>query len=132
MYIAIVVTADGSQTYVALINGDCTFAANNYTHHASGSWATEWVKLSGEFNGDGKTDFYISNTDTSNGWRTYVALGNGDGTFAPKNYTQHASGSWATAWLKLSGNFTGDGKSDVYISKTDPSNGWRTYVALGN
>ena len=119
----------GWRTECALGKGDGTFEPFVSTTHSSGSWGGDWVKLPGDYNGDGLTDVCISITYTG-GWRTECALGKGDGTFEPFVSTTHSSGSWGGDWVKLPGDYNGDGLTDVCISITY-TGGWKTECALG-
>ncbi|MBZ5616745.1 MAG: VCBS repeat-containing protein, partial [Acidobacteriia bacterium] len=80
------------------------------------------VWLTGDFNGDGKTDILhaVENTDYANVW-----LSNGDGTFKVTSFSPWPgyaipNGVW------LTGDFNGDGKTDVLhaVQDTDYANVW--------
>ncbi len=65
----------------------------------------------GDFNGDGKPDLIVSN---SNGGSVSVLLGNGDGSFqAPMN-----SSLGITPGALAVGDFNGDGKADVAVANS--------------
>ncbi len=66
-----------------------------------------WNLLAGDFNGDGKTDFMLTNPNNN---KRYVCLSNGDGTFKIV-YTVDASGVLNCGVISA-GDFNGDGKTD--------------------
>jgi hypothetical protein len=76
----------------------------------------------GDFNGDGLTDFYAYKSDQdlqSTGSNTdFVHLSNGDGTFTE---TTLASGNHSFAGHKVlaSGDFNGDGLTDLFLARTN-------------
>src|SRR5256714_1279887 len=117
---------------VAFSNGDGTFNITNLPIANLAGWATtpKVKALTGDFNGDGKTDVALTGRS---GWTTLpVAFSNGDGTFNVTNLPITNFAGWATtANVKaLVGDFNGDGKTDVAL--TGPS-GWTTLpVAFSN
>jgi heme exporter protein D len=108
----------GTTQYVFLSNGDGNFTAVVNTN--PGSWnfnlptPQNFRPISGDFNGDGKSDFMIMG-----GLYQYVFLSNGDGTFTAVQNTN--PGSWnfnlptPDDFIAIGGDFDGDGKSDFMI-----------------
>jgi astacin (peptidase family M12A)/VCBS repeat protein/uncharacterized protein DUF5648/FG-GAP repeat protein len=86
--------------------------------------------LSGDFDGDGKTDIALTG---GLGWSTLpIARSDGDGTFTVTNTVVGDFAGWATApgVQVLTGDFNSDGCTDVAL--TGPS-GWSTLpLALSN
>ena len=75
---------------------------------------TRWVPVpsaivTGDFNGDGRTDLAVANSD-DNG--VSVLLGNGDGTF--QTQVTYAVGSDPVALV--AGDFNGDGRTDLAVA----------------
>ncbi len=123
------VTLDGSGTVTggtALPAMDINYqqTVNDFIQiqYSLNHWNGARVAAQGDFNGDGKSDFlltdssdsgYIVNPNTA----TYVHLSNGDGTFTQIQYSLN---HWNGARVAAQGDFNGDGKSDFLL--TDSSN----------
>jgi RHS repeat-associated protein len=74
---------------------------------------TGYTILSGNFNGDGKSDIYMFNGSTGD---NKIWVNNGDGTF-PDNYTWQFISGLGAGYVAQLGDFNGDGKTDVYMFK---------------
>ncbi|WP_315799375.1 MULTISPECIES: FG-GAP-like repeat-containing protein [unclassified Bradyrhizobium] len=81
---------------------------------------TRYVPITGDFNGDGKTDFIMLGGTT-----LYEAFGNGDGTFSYRQID--LTNGWRFGWpedgippsdyMPVVGDFNGDGKTDWLMLK---------------
>ncbi|MCI0420086.1 MAG: VCBS repeat-containing protein, partial [Acidobacteria bacterium] len=103
---------------VAFSKRDGTFTeTNEYVGEFAGFASDpQAVKLSGDFNGDGKTDIALTGPSY---WNTLpVAFSNGDGTFKGTNSPVGGFARWAsnTQAVKLTGDFNGDGKTDIALT----------------
>jgi hypothetical protein len=112
---------DTDYANVWLSRGDGTFSVRSFSPW-SGYAIPNGLWLTGDFNGDGKTDIFhaVQDTDYANIW-----LSNGDGTFNVQSFSPWAgyaipNGVW------LTGDFDGDGKTDVLhaVQDTDYANLW--------
>ncbi|MCU0285198.1 MAG: VCBS repeat-containing protein [Acidobacteria bacterium] len=117
---------------VAFSNGNGTFTVTNNQSIEFAYWATSQnVRiLSGDFNGDGKTDFILTGVK---GWTTLpVAFSNGNGTFKVTNFPIAGFADWAAApnVRVIIGDFNGDKKKDIALTGGST---WKTLpVAFSN
>ncbi len=117
---------------VAFSNGNGTFNVTNFGITNFATWAnTPGVKvISGDFNGDGRTDLALTG---GLGWATVpVAFSNGNGTFSVTNFPIANFAIWATTAGAevIGGDFNGDGRTDLALTG---GGGWATVpVAFSN
>ncbi|MFZ6179007.1 FG-GAP repeat domain-containing protein [Nannocystis pusilla] len=108
---------------VALSAGDGTFTVTNEGVGDFAAWAATGARvLSGDFDGDGRTDIALTGTS---GWSTVpVAFARGGGRFDITNGSVGAFASWAATGARvISGDFNRDGRTDLALTGT---NGWST------
>jgi FG-GAP-like repeat len=119
-----VVTANGTNTVSVLLgNGDGTF--RSHVDYATGSGPK--VVLARDVNGDGKLDLAVLNAGSGFGNSISILLGNGDGTFKARTDSPAlAFANWMAA-----GDFNGDGKPDLAVSKDGGFDGPLS-ILLGN
>lgn len=111
---------------VAFSAGDGSFTITNADVGPFAAWAaTPNAKvLGGDYNGDGRTDVAL----TGGGWTTLpVAFSNGNGGFNITNAGVGDFAKWAAVpnAKALTGDFDGDGRTDVALTGGDP-NWWTT------
>src|SRR2546429_3027485 len=104
---------------VFLANGDGTFTPAAGNPIPAGQ-SPSYLAL-GDFNGDGKLDVAVSNTNSLT-----ILLGNGDGTFTQAPNPPAAATYPATVTV---GDFNGDGNLDLAVTVSHPSG---VVVLLGN
>ncbi|WP_315786578.1 MULTISPECIES: FG-GAP-like repeat-containing protein [unclassified Bradyrhizobium] len=123
----------GSSEFVFMSNGDGTFSyrtgvlvggANQSP--PSGGFAP--ISIVGDFNGDGMTDFLIING--FNDPRLYVMISNGDGSFAGSS--QALLRSFYGAYLPITGDFNGDGRTDFILLDTNSGPYYHLFTSKGD
>ncbi|HEY3354703.1 MAG TPA: FG-GAP-like repeat-containing protein [Polyangia bacterium] len=77
--------------------------------NSGGDWSG-FESIPGDFNGDGKTDIYLHGRQGS-GWADYLCLSNGT-SFSCSQVAD--PGAW-NGYELLTGDFNGDGKTDIYL-----------------
>jgi RHS repeat-associated protein len=119
---------------VFLSNGDGTFRVVTFNYPPTWNFGLDnkWEAISGDFNGDGRTDFARLGANS-----IYVFLSNGDGTFTPsiQNYPAGWDFGNPSNWKTITGDFNGDGLTDyIRLGPTYAhvflSNGNGTFQAL--
>jgi hypothetical protein len=120
---------DGTNTVsIFLGNGDGTLQAPR--SFSAGPPTPEILSVA-DFNGDGKLDLAVVNSEISSQGDVSILLGNGDGSF--QNPIEYAL-SFTTGSLVV-GDFNRDGNLDLVLSTTGTDNGVSyndLYLGLGN
>ena len=100
-------------------NGDGTFTPHEFVI-ADGTQVYEHPTLTGDVNGDGKTDLMFVYHDAVRGSVVRTKMSNGDGTFTPHEFVI-ADGNQVYAYPILTGDINGDGKTDLIFN----GQGWQ-------
>ena len=122
-------TTAGLRTYVSLGQGDGTYSTSTTSVPTTNNHSSTAKPLSGDANGDGITDIIWTNQTTA-GLRTYVSLGQGDGTYSKSTTSVPTTNNHSTTSSPLTADTNGDGITDV-IWTNQTSGGLRAYVSLG-
>jgi hypothetical protein len=129
-----VCAADGSclpqTSFTATSGSGGTFNGRSFTYPNGWNFGSpptsNWTPITGDFNGDGKTDFAFASGTVLN-----VSLSNGDGTFSASSFTFPNGWNFgsppAANWTLITGDFNGDGKADFAFA-----GGNSIYVLLSN
>lgn len=131
-----------TRTYTYLSNGDGTFRKIQFSLGLD--WSGSLIRVMGDFNGDGLTDFLLTDSNGSidsaianPNSRTYSYLSNGDGTFRRIQFSLGLD--YNGGLVHANGDFDGDGLTDFLITDTNtPDNllisnpNTRTYTYLSN
>ncbi|MBL8954107.1 MAG: FG-GAP repeat protein, partial [Myxococcaceae bacterium] len=105
-------------------------------HMRNGGAAHEYKVLTGDFNGDGKTDLATVTPNGQGGWAEWVALELSTGSgFASTVWRAATSGHMrnggaANDYKVLTGDFNGDGKTDLATVTSTGGGGWAEWVAV--
>ncbi|MGI0116627.1 FG-GAP-like repeat-containing protein, partial [Zooshikella sp. RANM57] len=102
----------GLDVSVALSNGDGSFQQAQLRKLTSTPYEKENTKLTGDFNGDGRTDFAWMYSGPQ-GLDVKVALSNGDGTFGAPRLKRVRAQGYEKDNTALTGDFNGDGITDI-------------------
>jgi FG-GAP-like repeat len=103
------------QVGILLGNGDGTFQKPVF--YAAG-YDGAFTFATGDFNSDGKTDLAISHYTFDE--QFWTLLGNGDGTFQPKQVMKHLPGACVGELGIEVGDFNSDGLLDFVLGLNDP------------
>ena len=111
------------QVFLGIGDGTFTFVAPKYPFYGL-------PLISGDFNGDGKADLIVTNTDYyGDDWEAQVMIGKGDGTF--EKGSSLADTFYPT--YPAVGDLNGDGKLDIVLPALNEIEGLAiTYIFLGN
>ncbi len=118
------------RTYVALSEGDGTFAPITTQMIVNGDYSTNWEWQMADVNGDGRVDSVAGYLGQNAEWRTYVAVSQGDGTFAPITSEITSPANYGSGWTWQMADVNGDGRTDSVAGIIGQNSEWRTYVAL--
>ncbi len=106
-------TANYGTSTISVLTGNGLGTFTLATSPSTGTGTAPRSIISGDFNGDGKTDFASANSQDST---ISVLTGNGLGTFALA--TNVSTGTSTTPYSIISGDFNGDGKIDFATANT--------------
>jgi RHS repeat-associated protein len=116
----------GYKSGIHLGRGDGTFLPVLEGFNEPGGW-NGLTFNTGDFNGDGRTDLSAAKAD-ANGYRAWINLSRGDGTFRPVYEAFREPGGW-NDWKFLPRDYNGDGLTDYAAVKAD-ANGYRAWLHL--
>ena len=102
-----------------------------------GGEQSDFEVLTGDFNGDGKTDIATISATAGGGWADWYSIdlstGNGFQQYAWTSVTpihMRNGGARMAGYKVLSGDFNGDGKTDIATVSADAGGGWREWYSV--
>ncbi|HEY6766090.1 MAG TPA: VCBS repeat-containing protein [Candidatus Sulfotelmatobacter sp.] len=101
---------NANQIAVVLGKGDGTFKKPVYV---GAGYDGAYSIAAGDFNSDGKIDLVSSHVSFD--YQFWTMLGNGDGTFQPKQTMKHLPGAYTGEIGVLTGDFNSDGLLDLLL-----------------
>ncbi|WP_224367865.1 FG-GAP-like repeat-containing protein [Hyalangium versicolor] len=112
-----------------------TWASSTPQHMRNGGVAI-YKTLSGDFNGDGRTDLLTLSPDAGGGWRDWVSMDLSTGAgfsstiwLTPTPLRMREGGTSAT-YESFVGDFNGDGRSDVATLSRDATGSWSNNILV--
>ncbi|MBX7101631.1 MAG: FG-GAP-like repeat-containing protein [Myxococcaceae bacterium] len=105
-----------------------------HMHNVGAEWSYRIV--TGDFNGDGKTDLAAVSPSAAGGWADWVSveLSTGSGFLSQEwraaTPTHMRNGGPGADYRVLAGDFNGDGKTDLATITRNGGGGWADWVAL--
>ncbi|QDQ25733.1 LysM peptidoglycan-binding domain-containing protein [Chitinimonas arctica] len=94
------------------------------------SWSGYQVLATGDFNGDGRTDLYLNYANLGGGAAQHIWYGQANGGFADTSVTK-LDASWSGYKIMATGDFNGDGKTDLYLNTSNLAGGNRQHIWYG-
>jgi hypothetical protein len=116
---SLVVTANGISSEPVGFTSPFRFRIDSWT----GAWGSDGPILTGDLNGDGKTDVFMWRNSTHT-WTVNLSTGNG---FVQQEW----KGMWGSDGPIFTGDLNGDGKTDVFMWRA-ASNSWTVNLSNGN
>ncbi len=120
----------GLTTRTKLSNGDGTYTGVQQIM-GDGAGVHDYPALTGDVNGDGKTDLVFIFDHGNNGLTTRTKLSNGDGTYTSVQQIM-GDGAGVHDYPALAGDFNGDGKTDLVFIFDHGNNGLTTRTKFSN
>ncbi len=113
-----------------------TWGAGTPVHMRNGGAGSDYRVVTGDFDGDGRTDIATLTPNGGGGWRDWVALelstGSGfrSAVWSAATPMHMRNGNAASDYVVLTGDFDGDGRTDLATISKNGAGGWRDWVAL--
>ncbi len=109
------------------------FGRPRYRQPAPPQRAKLFEVLTGDFDGDGKTDLATVSQNANGGWSDWLALefsNGGSGLWQARTPRHMRNGGKDSIYQTLTGDFNGDGKTDLATISQAGGGGWRDWVGM--
>lgn len=116
--------------------GSTVWGSTTPQHIRNGGNGHRYELLTGDFNGDGKTDIATISPNGGGGWSEWISVdistGSGFSTQEWRAVTpaHMRNGGAPESYQTLAGDFNGDGKTDLATISAKAGGGWAQWVAL--
>lgn len=127
-------TSGTNEFAVGFGQSDGTFDIRSAATHPSSppeGWSSGFVAHVGDFDDDGMDDLVFNKSTNTSTNAIYLAISDGNGTFAWRDRIEHPAPSWGPEWETQLGDLDGQNGTDIVWSSRGNSHNY-TWIAMNN